>query len=47
MTFFSLFQELVAKSATKSVFLRRESGLWDSLRHQKVLLAEANQRLAQ
>jgi hypothetical protein len=31
----------------KSVFLHRESGLWESLRRQKGLLAQANERLAQ
>ena len=34
-------------STTKSLFIRRESGVWGSLRSQKAALAEANERLAQ
>jgi chromosome segregation ATPase len=34
-------------STTKSLFIRRESGAWDSLRSQRVALDEANERLAQ
>ena len=46
---FVSFHELTAKSATKCVFLHRERGVWewDSLRHQKGLLAQANEQLAQ
>lgn len=44
---FVSFHELMAKSATKCVFLHRERGVWDSLRHQKGLLAQANEQLAQ
>jgi hypothetical protein len=46
MTFVS-FQELMGKSASKSVFLHRERGVWDSSRRQKGLLVEANNQLAQ
>jgi septal ring factor EnvC (AmiA/AmiB activator) len=34
-------------STAKSLFIRRESGVWGSLRSQKVALAEANECLAQ
>jgi hypothetical protein len=34
-------------STAKSLFLRRESGVWDSLRSQRAVLTEANERLAQ
>jgi hypothetical protein len=34
-------------STAKSLFIRRESGIWGSLRSQKAALAEANERLAQ
>jgi chromosome segregation ATPase len=34
-------------STTKSLFIRRESGVWGSLWSQKAALAEANERLAQ
>jgi hypothetical protein len=34
-------------STAKSLFIRRESDVWGSLRSQKVMLAEANERLAQ
>jgi hypothetical protein len=34
-------------STAKSLFIRRESGVWGLLRSQKVVLAEANERLAQ
>jgi hypothetical protein len=33
-------------STAKSLFIRRESGVWGSLRSQKVALAEANERIA-
>jgi hypothetical protein len=34
-------------STAKSLFIRRESGVWGSLRSKKAALAEANERLAQ
>jgi chromosome segregation ATPase len=34
-------------STAKSLFIRHESSVWDSLRSQRVALAEANERLAQ
>ena len=34
-------------STAKSLFIRRESGVWDSLWSQRAALAEANERLAQ
>jgi hypothetical protein len=34
-------------STAKSLFLRRERDVWDSLRSQRTVLAEANERLAQ
>ena len=34
-------------STAKSLFIRRESDVWGSRRSQKVMLAEANERLAQ
>jgi multidrug efflux pump subunit AcrA (membrane-fusion protein) len=34
-------------STTKSLFIRHESGVWASLRSQRAVLAEANERLAQ
>ena len=34
-------------STAKSLFLRRESSIWESLRLQGVALTEANERLAQ
>ena len=34
-------------STAKSLFIRRESDVWDSLRSQRAALAEANERLAQ
>jgi uncharacterized coiled-coil DUF342 family protein len=34
-------------STAKSLFIRRESGVWDSLRSQRAALAEANEHLAQ
>jgi DNA repair exonuclease SbcCD ATPase subunit len=34
-------------STAKSLFLRRESDVWDSLRSQRAVLTEANERLAQ
>jgi hypothetical protein len=44
--YFSL-QELADMSTAKSLFLRHESNVWESLRQQGVMLAEANERLAQ
>jgi hypothetical protein len=34
-------------STAKSLFLRRESDVWDSLRSQQAVLVEANERLTQ
>jgi hypothetical protein len=34
-------------STAKSLFLRRESSIWESLRLQGAALTEANERLAQ
>ena len=34
-------------STTKLLFLRHESDVWDSLRSQRAVLTEANERLAQ
>jgi chromosome segregation ATPase len=34
-------------STAKSLFIRRESDVWDSLRSQRAMLTEANERLAQ
>jgi hypothetical protein len=34
-------------STTKSLFIRRESDVWESLRSQWAALTEANERLAQ
>ena len=34
-------------STAKSLFLYRESDVWDSLRSQRAVLTEANERLAQ
>jgi hypothetical protein len=34
-------------STAKSLFIRRESGVWESLRSQWAALTEANERLAQ
>jgi hypothetical protein len=34
-------------STTKSLFLCRERDIWDSLRSQRIVLVEANERLAQ
>jgi hypothetical protein len=45
--FYFSFQELSDMSTAKSLFLRRESSVWESLQQQGVLLAEANERLAQ
>jgi hypothetical protein len=47
VTFYFSFQELADISTAKSLFLRRESSVWGSLRQQGVVLAEANKRLAQ
>jgi hypothetical protein len=45
--FYFSFQELADMSAAKSLFLRCESSVWESLRQQGVVLAEANERLTQ
>jgi hypothetical protein len=47
MIFYFSFQELTDMSTAKSLFLRCESNVWESLRQQGVVLAEANERLAQ
>jgi hypothetical protein len=44
--FYFSFQELADMSTAKSLFLRRESSVWESLRLQGVALIEANERLA-
>jgi len=46
MTFALLPQELETRSLGKSVFLRRERGVWDQLHRQKGLLANANELLS-
>jgi hypothetical protein len=45
--FYFSFQELVDMSTTKSLFLRRESSVWESLRLQGAALIEANKCLVQ
>jgi chromosome segregation ATPase len=40
-------QELADVSTAKSLFIRRESDVWESLRSQWATLTEANERLAQ
>jgi predicted nucleic acid-binding Zn-ribbon protein len=45
--FYFSFQELVDMSTAKSLFLRRESSVWESLRLQGAALTGANERLAQ
>jgi predicted AAA+ superfamily ATPase len=40
------YQELEARSLRKSLFLRRERDVWDQLRQQKDLLANANKLLS-
>jgi hypothetical protein len=45
--FYFPFQELADMSTAKSLFLRRESGVWESLRSQWAVLTEANERVAQ
>jgi outer membrane murein-binding lipoprotein Lpp len=40
-------QELVDMSTAKSLFIRRESDVWESLRSWWAALTEANERLAQ
>jgi hypothetical protein len=44
--FYFPFQELADMSTAKSLFLRRESSVWESLRSQWAALTEANERLA-
>ena len=46
MTPVMLSQELETQSLGKSVFLRRERGVWDQLQRQKGLLAGANELLS-
>jgi hypothetical protein len=45
--FYFSFQELADMSTAKSLFLHRESSVWESLWLQGVTLTEANERLAQ
>jgi septal ring factor EnvC (AmiA/AmiB activator) len=45
--FYFSFLELADMSTTKSLFLRRESSVWESLRLQGATLTEGNERLAQ
>jgi hypothetical protein len=45
--FYFSFQELADMSTTKSLFLRRESSIRESLRLQGATLTEGNERLAQ
>jgi hypothetical protein len=45
--FYFSFQELVDMSTAKSLFLRRESSVWESLRLQGAALIEANKCLVQ
>jgi chromosome segregation ATPase len=40
-------QELADVSTAKSLFIRRESDVWESMRSQRATLTEANERLAQ
>jgi uncharacterized coiled-coil DUF342 family protein len=47
MIFYFSFQELADMSTAKSLFLHRESSIWESLRLQGVVLTEANEHLAQ
>jgi hypothetical protein len=44
VTFYFSFQELADMSTAKSLFLRRESSIWESLRLQGAVLIEANER---
>ena len=46
MTPILLPQELETRSLGKSVFLRRERGIWDQLQWQKGLLASSNELLS-
>ena len=46
MTFALPIQELEARSLRKSLFLHRERDVWDQLRQQKDLLANANELLS-
>ena len=41
-----LFQELETRSLRKSLFLQRERGVWEQLRRQKGLLADAQELLS-
>jgi hypothetical protein len=45
--FYFPFQELADMSTAKSLFLRCESSIWESLWSQWAALTEANERLAQ
>ena len=42
----AVFQELETRSLGKSLFLRRERGVWEQLRRQKGLLADAQELLS-
>jgi hypothetical protein len=44
--FYFSFQELADMSTAKSLFLHRESSVWESLRLQGAALIEANERFA-
>jgi hypothetical protein len=45
--FYFPFQELADMSTAKSLFLHRESSVWESMWSQWAALTEANERLAQ
>jgi predicted nucleic acid-binding Zn-ribbon protein len=47
MISYFLPQELVDMSTAKSLFIHRESDVWESLRSRWAALTEANERLAQ
>jgi hypothetical protein len=47
LIFYFSFQELTDMSTAKSMFHRRESSVWESLRLQGATLTEANECLAQ
>ena len=46
MTLVLPIEELEARSLRKSIFLRRERDVWDQLRQQTDLLADANELLS-
>jgi chromosome segregation ATPase len=43
--FFPL-QELMTRSMSKSIFLRRERGVWEALQHHRTVLPRSNEQLA-